>query len=92
MSKILQGQSFFNKVLEQTGDLENSIEMALLNNISITEDVVIGDRLTSASITNNYVADYFSERKPANKTLKADVLTPTNGIGYMKIETTFKVS
>ena len=94
MSKniVHSGQTFLNKVLEQTGDIENVMEMALLNNVSITDDVVIGGEFLSTPVTNNQIVNYFSERKPANKKIHDNVVIPINGIGYMKIESTFKVS
>ena len=91
-NRVHSGQTFLNKVLEQTGDIENVMEMALLNNVSITDDVSIGTEILSTPVTNNQIVNYFSERKPANKKIQDNVVIPINGIGYMKIESTFKVS
>lgn len=64
MSKnvIHSGQSFFNKVLETTGDIDNCFQMMLLNNLtSFTEVLEVGASLKSSSVTNRFVADYFDD-------------------------------
>ena len=40
-NKTFAGQSFLGKVIENTGSVENAVEMALLNGFSITDDLVI---------------------------------------------------
>lgn len=61
------GQSFLNKVIECTGNIENAFEMALLNGISITDNIPIGMELQYEKSTNTLVTDFFKERKPATK-------------------------
>lgn len=92
MSKVLQGQSFINKVLEQTGNIENAMDMALLNNVSITEAVSIGSQFVPTTITDQTIVNYFSEKKPANGIAISEAIMPLSGIGFMNIESTFKVS
>ncbi len=69
MSKsiVYSGQSFFDKVIENTGNIENAVEMALLNEISITDDIVVGSELLISTITNKVIAGYFDDdNKPAS--------------------------
>ena len=69
MSKsiVYSGQSFFDKVIENTGSIENAVEMALLNEISITDNIVVGSGLLISTITNKVVAGYFDDdNKPAS--------------------------
>ncbi len=42
---VRQGQSFLDKVLECTGDLSQAIEIAVLNGLSITDDLEINTEL-----------------------------------------------
>lgn len=60
---VYQGQSFLDKVIELTGSVENAFEMALLNNMSVTDDVVIGQDLKVTGMTLKYVASIFNENK-----------------------------
>jgi hypothetical protein len=92
MSKVLQGQSFINKVLEQTGSVENAMDMALLNNVSITDNVTIGMEFIPTPTTDQTVVNYFLEKKPANGITISEEIMPLSGIGFMNIESTFKVS
>jgi len=92
MSKIEQGQSFIDKVTQQTGSFENVLEMALLNGKSITEDVVIGDILIASKVTNSYVVNFLNTQNRAPATLaeiKPSTLPLDVGIGEMAIETSF---
>lgn len=81
---VYSGQSFLNKVLESTGNISNAFEMALLNNVSITENIAIGTKLEISKITNNYIVDFFNEdNRPATdiridiqSTQKLDYLLP----------------
>lgn len=91
---VYSGQSFLDKVLECTGDVENAFAMALLNGISITDDIVVGQEIKPSAITNKYVAEYFAEQfKPATNLteLQIESIDP-GGIGFMAIGTTFIVS
>ena len=92
MSKIEQGQSFIDKVTQQTGSFENALEMALLNGKSITDDVVIGGTLIASAVTNRYVVNFLNTQNRAPATL-AEIKASTSpldvGIGEMAIETSF---
>lgn len=92
MSKVLQGQSFINKVLELTGSIENAMDMAVLNNVSITDNVTIGKEFITTPTTDQTVVNYFLEKKPANGIAISEAIMPLSGIGFMNIESTFKVS
>lgn len=68
MSKkiVYSGQSFLDKVLECTGSIDNAVQMALLNRISITDDMIVGSELQTAGITNLAIVAFFNENnKPA---------------------------
>lgn len=69
MSKNItySGQSFYNKVVECTGDIENAFAMLLLNKkTSTTERLKVGEVLKSPEVTDFEVVDYFTEfNRPA---------------------------
>lgn len=91
-----QGQCFFDLVIQGTGNIENAFAMALLNGMSMTEDLVIGQKvLPSAVTTKSVVALYGPKNYPATYEALPDSgeLSPIlGGIGYMIIEETFIVS
>jgi hypothetical protein len=92
-AKVYQGQSFLDKVLENTGSIENSFAMALLNGISVTDDVVIGQELKVTSVTSKSIVSIFNENKrPATAiTIEQMQEIESKGIGYMRIGSTFIV-
>lgn len=93
-SKVYQGQSFLDKVIEQTGNSENTFEMALLNNASITDDLVVGAYVKVSTITNKAVVDFYNEyNRPATfLTSEQQQEIESLGIGSMIIERNFRVA
>lgn len=93
-SLIYQGQSFLDKVIEQTGDIENAFEMALFNNASITDDLVVGTYLKVSTVTKKSVVDFYNEyNRPATVlTNEQHQEVQSLGIGSMIIEQNFRVA
>lgn len=91
--KIYQGQSFFDKVIENTGSIDNAFEMTLLNGISITDDVVLGQELKIGGLINKSVVAFFGEmNRPATGVSEyQSELIESLGIGSMTIGSTFIV-
>lgn len=91
--KVHQGQSFIDKVLETTGSTENAFEMALLNGISLTDNVAIGQELLPSSATRKGVVRIFNNKnRPASAIINsAEEDEENEGIGYMAIGNNFIV-
>lgn len=92
---VYQGQNFIDKVLETTGSDENAFEMSLLNNVSITDDVIIGEELKVTPVTLKGIVRIFEQNnRPASGTLSAFEAGQDpglSGIGNMIIENNFIV-
>ncbi len=88
---IKQGQSFLDKVLEQTGSIENAFEMALANDLSITDVLIIGDVLKPAGKIKNVIVSLFGENNEPATALTASYIAENEnfGIGKMAIGSTF---
>lgn len=94
VSKVYQGQSFFDKTIELTGSIENVIAMALENNASITENLIVGSDLKFNGKQFKTITDLFgdSNRCATHITDKNyEVIVADDGIGAMIIENTFIV-
>ena len=93
MRLIKQGQSFFDKVMQFTGSFENALENAILNDVSITDDVVVGASLKYGKITNRMVTTSIHPTKePATGAVYEEaVASGDNGVGDMIIGSTFIV-
>jgi translation initiation factor 2 beta subunit (eIF-2beta)/eIF-5 len=92
-AKVYQGQSFLDKVLETTGSIDNAFAMAILNGMSITDDVVVGQELKATGVTLKSVVSIFNDKKRPATAITMEQLQEieSKGIGYMRIGTTFIV-
>lgn len=92
---VYQGQNFIDKVLETTGSDENAFEMSLLNNVSITDDVIIGEELKVTPVTLKGIVRIFEpNNRPTSGILNAfesGQEPGLSGIGSMIIENNFIV-
>lgn len=90
-NKVYQGQSFLDKTIELTGSVENAFAMALLNGMSITDDLEIGTILKSTPVTNRIVTELFNKNnRPASAISLANEQID-DGINFMEIEEDFIV-
>lgn len=94
--EVKQGQSFWDLVVQLTGDIDNAFAMSLLNDRSTTDLLALGDTiLPNGQIKKNVVNLFTEDNIPA--TYEAypsnDVNAPNiGGIGFMGIEETFIIS
>lgn len=93
--KILDGQTIADIAVQELGDAERSTELANLNNMAVTDDLVSGSLLLvpdpESDKTN--IVQLFSD--PANAPASADsaggLVAPLEGIGYWYLENDFVV-
>lgn len=89
-----QGQSFFDLVIQGTGNIENAFAMSILNGVSITAELNIDQKILPAGEIKTGIIELWEE-----KNLPATALTNANfadviaddGIGAMIIDDTFIV-
>jgi hypothetical protein len=90
--KAKQGQSFFDLVIQATGNIENAFAMSVLNGISMTDEMVIDQELLPAGKQETTIIELWSENNlPATALTdeNTDLIVPAEGIGAMIIENTF---
>lgn len=87
-----QGQWLGDIVVRESGDISEIVEMAVNNNISVTENMVVGLELLKPEAINRRVMNYYEINGiyPAT-TMEREPGTP-GGIGYMAVGITFIVS
>lgn len=93
-NKVYAGQSFFDKALEITGSVENAFAMAVLNNKSITDTLIVGEELKPSIVTAKGIVNLFSKyNRPATGITNQnhELIVADEGIGAMIIEDTFIV-
>lgn len=91
-SKVHQGQSFLDKVIEMTGSVDNAFAMALENNVSITDALAIGTVLTYSGVVTKSVSSLFGDSNRCATAITKqnhELIVADEGIGAMVIEDTF---
>ena len=93
---ILALQSLLDVAIQQTGKIENVLQIAIENNRSITDELVNQDKLliTNETINSSKVLQYFDSKQlkiATAITLQDTVQMPTIGIGTMIIGNNFIV-
>lgn len=93
---IQQGQSLMDVSIQKCGSVTALFELALLNGISITEDVLVGTVLELPPVVNIGVAQYFEDKQIVPATAEASAKKfdelQKGGIGHMQIGVDFRVS
>lgn len=88
MQVIKKRQNTTDLVAQHYGTVESLFDMAQLNGISITEDLVPGNNIETVAV-DTQVVNYFSKNALdiASDPLPVDnaIPQPFGGIGYMKI-------
>ena len=64
---VLHNQSLLDLALQHTGTIESVFELAMLNNLSITDDVVAGKVLTIRHRKEDTACNCFYARGQKNK-------------------------
>lgn len=92
--KIKQGQCFLDMVTELSGATDNAIEMAMLNNVSITDRLKINDVVVCNNITNKRVVQLFKNKNTATALSTDDhnIIKGLEGVGVWLVGIDFIVS
>lgn len=94
MAVVDHNQSLFDFALQYCGDVSQVFEIAILNNLSITEDLVPGTLIKLPVATNPGLVKFFLDKNivPASGMSKADNEHHLTGIDYWAIGIDFIVS
>lgn len=86
-------QSLLDIAIQSSGSIEAVLELALSNNLSITDELELGMILKTASISSAEVLEHYTVNKisPATASTGTQLVTP-QGIDYWAIGIDFIVS
>ena len=92
---INHNQSLLDLAIQKNGSITTAFELALLNGISLTEELVPGQKLNfeKSTFSDDEIVNYFDNKKTMIATgfQNSDSILPHLGIGTMAIGTTFIV-
>jgi hypothetical protein len=93
---ILHNQSLLDLAVQHTGAVENTFALAVVNGLSLTDDLPAGAEIKLPDSVNkdNDVLNYYSAKRlqPATAVILPPEEERLEGIGYWVIQTDFKVS
>jgi len=91
--KVCKGQSLFDVACICLGAAEAAIQIALLNGISVTDDLVVGQELKLPDVVNRDIVSYYANNglNPATGITDTEV-ERLGGLGYMALGIDFIVS
>lgn len=78
---VLSSQSIFDLAVQELGSVEAAFELALLNDLSLTDNLTAGQMLELSDKQNRAVADYYAANglKPATGLTEERINAITNG-------------
>ncbi len=85
-------QSLLDVAVQQCGSMDAAFELALLNNKSVVDDLVIGEELILPAQTQQLVAAHFADNRLTPATALGMEELGFDGINYMGIEYDFIVA
>lgn len=85
--KVLNRQSLLDIALQETGRVEEVINIALINDLRISDDIDEGIEILMPSVKDNVVYKYYKVNNicPATSILAGSKIV-TGGIGFMGVE------
>lgn len=91
--RVSDGQSLFDIACIYLGAAEAAIQIALLNDISITDDLAVGQELKLPDVVNRDIVNYYANNgiNPATGITDTEV-ERLGGLGYMALGIDFIVS
>lgn len=90
MIRVMESQTLLDIALQEFGSIEAAFALAVLNGMSLTDELTAGDLLHRTSIFNKKIVAYYSDKniRPAT----GSIISTLGGVGYWAIETEFLVS
>lgn len=83
-TKVNQGQTFFDVVIEATGAIGNTFEIARLNNLSVTDNLSIGQKIQIPDNISNKTSIFKQGHYPASK---ESVISTETDLNYLLPQT-----
>ena len=97
-TRVLHNQSLLDLALQYTGAVENAFALALVNGLSLTDDLTVGNWLIADSQelnANKEILNYYQSKSVQPATAisgKREGESQLEGIGYWAVSTEFIIS
>lgn len=90
MITVASRQSILDIAIQHCGSVEAAFQIALLNNLALTDELVPGQQIEIPAVVNSSVVQYYEVNNIQPATALTEDETP-GGIGYWIIELDFEI-
>ena len=89
---VLDRQDLFDIAIQTSGNASAAFDLALENDLSLTDNLEVGEAVTAVETQNKPIADYYSAKQLKPATGITEEQARVGGINFMGIEIDFIVS
>jgi len=90
---VKQGQTIFDIAVQTAGSVQAAFAAAMLNGLSVTDDLAIGDTLAIPPVADKGMLQHYKDTGTVPATaLDANAASRLEGIGYWFVQYDFVVS
>ena len=89
---VLEGQSLLDIAIQCCGSAEAAYDIAVLNGLSIADDLTAGRELTIPAAVNSSVVSYYTQKGIKPSTAITATTEDSEGIDFWAIEDDFEIA
>ena len=87
--KVLQGQSIFDIAIQELGSDEGAFDLAVLNGISVTDELTPGQELALPAIVNKAIASYYANKGIKPATVDNEIISEVSRVWFEELPIEF---
>ena len=87
--KALSGQTLFDIAIQSCGSAEAAFKLAVLNGMSVTDDLVPGQELVMPDVVNNSISSYYDNKSLTPATSDREEITEANRVFFPELSIEF---
>jgi len=87
--KVLQGQTLIDIAVQELGSAEAAYGLAVLNNLSVTDELVPGQELQLPTVTNRSISDYYNNKGIKPATSETVIITDVSRVFFEELSIEF---
>ena len=87
--KALSGQTLFDIAIQSCGSAEAAFELAVLNGMSVTDDLVPGQELIMPDVVNNSISSYYDNKSLTPATASNEQITEVSRVFFEELPIEF---
>jgi len=87
--KALSGQTLFDIAIQSCGSAQAAFKLAVLNGMSVTDDLVPGQELIMPDVVNNSISSYYDNKSLTPATASNEQITEVSRVFFEELPIEF---